>query len=205
MAGGSLLWEERVGAALLLGHAIKQGPLAAGNWPQGGTCPSLSPSEAAWSLGRFHQITGALKGTKQVSTRFRALLQQHPALPQLPCKRQLTAPPRRAALPSATPLQRRLLQRAALPPTSSTAAMQKAASKMLLGAGSAACQGRQRRGLSATAAHARKRGLFCPETVPSSPTLWLCWPWGTPCPHPRQDRGGSTALQPQPWVPQSRG
>lgn len=78
--GGSRLQEERAGAAPLLGRAVGQGPLTAGTWPQGGTSHPLSPREAGWSLGCFHQLPGALKSTKQeVSTRHRALLLQHPS------------------------------------------------------------------------------------------------------------------------------
>lgn len=101
-----------------------------------------------------------------------------------------------AMLPSTALLQHWLLQ-SHPPPTSGTAVMQKAASKMLLGAGSAASRGWERRGPPATAAHARKRGLFCPETVPSSHRLWLCWPQGIHCPQPRQD-GGEHSPPPAP-------
>ena len=200
---GSLLQEERAGVALLLGHAIKQGPLAADTWPQGGTSHPLFPKEAGWSQGCFHQNPAALKGTKQeVSTQLHALLLQHPS----PATAAMQAAPYCTPAQSypwpavfCHPAPAPAAAESHPPPTSGTAAMQKAASKTPLGIGSAASQGWQRRRPLATATHTRKRDLFCPGTVPSSPRLWLHWPRGTPCPHPRQDGVGSTALLlPQP-------
>lgn len=72
------------------------------------------------------------------------------------------------------------------------------ASKMPLGAGSAASQGRQRRGLSAMTVHARQRGMVWAETVPS-----VAGRWPLPVRTPGRMRG--TVLLPQPRVPPSRG
>lgn len=111
-------------------------------------------------------------------------------------------PPRKAVLPSTAPLWHWLLQ-SCPPPISGTAAMQKAASKTLLGRGSAASQGWQKRG---PWLYTPGRGACSAQRqCPASPGCGSTSPRALPGHTPGRTGGSTALLLPQPRVPQSRG
>lgn len=168
-----------------LGHALK-GPVAAGTWSQKRTSPPLSPRLAggSWSafstVPRIHQQqlgVDALQHSRLATAAVQGPPQRSPVQPA-----RLCCLPARSGCCRAAPLQLRRGSDA------------EGASKMPLGAGSAASQGRQRRGLSAMTVYSRKGGAWGQRQRSVAP----------PCPPPQAGEANRVLL-PQPRVPASRG
>lgn len=158
-----------------LGHALK-GPVAAGTWSQKRTSPPLSPRLAGGSWSAFSTVpripqqqlgVDALQHSRLATAAVQGPPQRSPVQPA-----RLCCLPARSGCCRAAPLQLRRGSDA------------EGASKMPLGAGSAASQGRQRRGLSAMTVYSGKGAAWGQRQRSVAP----------PCPPPRRVRRTESSI-----------